>query len=158
MNERKQKRKDEKEDLLSKEDKTKMKEDNSEISTDINDKKSKIEEKPLFIYDAFSESNIFSKLFFYWSYCVLKLSKKIQISEKNLGPLCKENDSAYFEKLIDYFWTQKDYKSIKSNALMKTIMRANAPRLLLIISLLLISSGTEYLSVILINQFIDNFY
>lgn len=157
MDERRQKRKEEKENLLSIEDKTKIKEDISENSTNKNDKKSKIDEKPLFIYDAFSESSIFSKLFFYWSYCVLKLSKKIQISHKNLGPLCKENDSAYFEKLIDHFWTQKNYKSIKSNALMKTIMRANAPRLLLIISLLLISSATEYLSVILIKQFIDKF-
>lgn len=155
MTDKKEPKDDKRELLLIKEEKNK--DENSQASTEANERKSKNDEQSIFSYDAYSESNIFSKLFFYWSYRILKLSRNNQISEKDLGPLCKSNDSSYFADYISFFWNDKQYNNYKSNALMKTIMRANLSRLIFIIFLLLISSGTEYLSVILIKQFIDKF-
>ena len=157
MTDKKEEKDNKNETLLIKEKKNHLKDDNSQTSTETNDRKSKNEEQCIFTHDAYSESNIISKLFFYWSYCILKLSRNNQISEKDLGPLCKSNDSSYFAEYISYFWNDKRYKDYKYNALMKTIMRANVGRLSFIIILLLFSSATEYLSVILIKQFIDKF-
>ena len=61
--------------------------------------------------DAYHDSNIFSRLFFFWSFYILYLARKIQLVPSNLGTLSKSNDSSNFSKNIDYFWNEKGYKN-----------------------------------------------
>ena len=107
--------------------------------------------------DAYHDSNIFSRLFFFWSFYILYLARQIQLVPSNLGTLSKSNDSSYFSKNIDYFWNEKGYKNKTSNALMKTILRTNICRLLVILLLSAISSGAQYIQVLLTKEFIDTF-
>lgn len=122
-----------------------------------NDKTLKEDKERGYKKDAYHNSNIFSKLFFFWSFYILYLARKIQLQPCNLGTLSSKNDSSVFSKNIAYFWDQKGYKNKKSNALMKTILRTNICRLIAIIFLSALSSGAEYVQVLLTKEFIDTF-
>ena len=110
-----------------------------------------------FTHDAYYKSNIVSKTFFYWALYILCLARKTKLTPSHLGPLSEENSAASFSDNIKYFWHDKNYKSIKSNALMKTMFRANICRLVSVFLLSLIYSGFEYITVLLLKEMIDYF-
>ena len=107
--------------------------------------------------DAYNESNFLSKLFFFWTFYILYLARKIKLVSSNLGTVSSSNDANNYSKNLSYYWNEKDYKSIKSNALFKAIFRANTCRLIVIIILSITSSAAEYIQVILTKEFIDTF-
>ena len=97
-------------------------------------------------YDAYCQSNCLSKLLFHWSFYILSLAKKTKITISHLGTLSKDNSAISFSQNLLYYWNDKKYKDIKSNALMKTIIRANIWRIISILIMSLISSFFEYFS------------
>ena len=134
----------------------KKKEDDIIIDEQVKEKK---EEKKVkgFTYDAYADSNCLSSLFFFWCFKLLHLCSLTKLTVDHLGILRDKNKSENYSKIITYFWEEKGYKNKKSNALMKTILRANLCRLLLIIFLCILASGTEYCMVLLQKEMIDYF-
>ena len=63
--------------------------------------------------DIYENSNIFSKLFFYWGYKILKLTSKYKIEVMHLGKLEKKNDSKFYFYEINHYWEVKKYKKRK---------------------------------------------
>ncbi len=122
-------------------------------------KRNKKEEnkKEGYTYDAYSDSNIFSKFFFFWALYILRLSHKINLKPEHLGPLNKNNDSTYFNDELNEIWEGKLYKNKKKNALFKTIIRANIGKIIITILLNLYGATSEYFQIILIKNYIDYF-
>lgn len=93
----------------------------------------------------------------FWCLYILYLATKIKLIPENLGILSEENQASSFSKKVQYYWEEKNYKSKKSNALMKSLFRANLGRLLFILFISILLSGTEYLMVLTLKQMIDYF-
>lgn len=74
-----------------------------------------------------------------------------------MGPLSQDNDSCNYSEHLNYYWDTLDYKSKKSNALMKVILRANIFRILKVLVLSIISSGTQFLIILILKEYIDYF-
>ena len=110
-----------------------------------------------YTYDAYDESNIFSKFFFFWALYILRLAHKIDLKPEHLGPLNKNNDSKYFNDELNEIWEGKLYKNYKNNALFKTIIRANLCKILITILFNLYGATSEYFQIILIKNYIDYF-
>ena len=110
-----------------------------------------------YTYDAYDESNIFSKFFFFWALYILRLAHKIDLKPEHLGPLNKNNDSTYFNDELNEIWEGKLYKNYKKNALFKTIIRANLCKILITILFNLYGATSEYFQIILIKNYIDYF-
>ncbi len=110
-----------------------------------------------FKYDPYKESNIISRLFFLWSFYILRLSRKKKLNEKYFGTLISENDSINFKKQIYEIWENKGYKNIKSNALFKSILRANAKEIIIVFILSIYNAFSEIGQVILLQGYIDHF-
>ena len=110
-----------------------------------------------FKYDPYKESNIISRLFFLWSFYILRLSRKKKLNEKYFGRLISENDSINFKKQIYEIWENKGYKNIKSNALFKSILRANAKEIIIVFILSIYNAFSEIGQVILLQGYIDHF-
>ena len=108
-----------------------------------------------FINDIYENSNIFSKLFFYWGYKVLKLTSQFKIEAFHLGKLVEKNDSKHYYNDIKYYWEEKKYKKIKNNGLIKTFLRTNIKNMILIFVLSVYVSFSEYFQVLLIKGYID---
>ena len=105
--------------------------------------------------DIYENSNIFSKLFFYWGYKVLKLTSQFNIEAFHLGKLVEKNDSKHYYNDIKYYWEEKKYKKIKNNGLIKTFLRTNIRNMILIFVLSVYVSFSEYFQVLLIKGYID---
>lgn len=110
-----------------------------------------------FTDDPYMDSNLLSSLFFFWCFKLIKICGLTKIEFKHLGTLNVKNDANNYSNIITYFWEEKGYKNKKSNALLKTILRASAPRLVFIFFLCLLASGTEYIMVLLQKEMIDYF-
>ena len=110
-----------------------------------------------FKYDPYKESNIISRLFFLWSFYILRLSRKKKLNEKYFGTLISEKDSINFKKQIYEIWENKGYKNIKSNALFKSILRANAKEIIIVFILSIYNAFSEIGQVILLQGYIDHF-
>ena len=144
---------DKKEFLLNKEeeknetpDDFKKIDDNNNNEQFLNDNNSNEEENEIddsefgFKYDAYKESNIISRLFFFWAFYILRLAKKTKLKQKYFGTLIKESDSSNYKKEIYEIWEGKEYNKIKSNALFKSILRANIKQILIIFILSLFNA------------------
>jgi len=108
-------------------------------------------------YDAYKESNIFSRLFFLWAFYILNLAKKTKLKQKYFGTLIKESDSTYFKKEIYEIWEGKEYNKIESNALFKAIIRANIKEIFIIFILSSYNAFSEIAQIILLKGYIDHF-
>ena len=122
-----------------------------------NEKIIELNKKIGYTYDAYDESNIFSKFFFFWALYILRLAHKIDLKPEHLGPLNKNNDSTYFNDELNEIWEGKLYKNYKKNALFKTIIRANLCKILITILFNLYGATSEYFQIILIKNYIDYF-
>ena len=107
--------------------------------------------------DIYESANIFSKLFFYWGFKILKMTSKSKIKVSNLGTLDEINDSKNYYKEIHYYWEEKKYKSINNHGLIRAFLRSNMKRVILIFILSLYEAVAEYFQVLLIKGFIDYF-
>ena len=110
-----------------------------------------------FTDEPYSDSNWLSSLFFFWCFKLIKICGLTKIEFKHLGILNEKNDAHNYSNIFTYFWEEKGYKNKKSNALLKTILRASAPRLCFIFFLCLLASGTEYIMILLQKEMIDYF-
>ena len=110
-----------------------------------------------FINDPYLDSNFISRLFMYWGYKVLKISKSTKIKKEHLGKLNKKHDSRYFYDKLNYIWIQKGYINVSKHALFKCIIRSNLLSLLIVITLSLSTSIADYIAVLFIKVFIDYF-
>ena len=113
--------------------------------------------KPIFNYDAYLESGFFSKMLFLWAFKILKLGFKTELSNEDLGLSSKENDSQYYFKKINYVWEDLKYKEIKSNALLKTLLKVNLKYIIIVFILCLLDGFNEYIEIILLKSYIDWF-
>ena len=107
--------------------------------------------------DNYENSNIFSKLFFYWGYKILKLSSKFKIEASHLGKLAQKNDSKYYFNDINYYWEEKKYKKYEKIALMRAFLRANVCKIIIIFVLSSLQSVSEYFQILIIKAYIDYF-
>lgn len=114
-------------------------------------------EKIGFKNDIYESANIFSKLFFYWGFKILKMTSKFKIEASNLGTLDEINDSNNYFKEIYYYWEEKKYNKINNHGLIKAFLRSNVKRIILIFILSLYEAVAEYFQVLLIKGFIDYF-
>lgn len=139
-----------------------MREKNEEIKIDVVKQKSpskkeaieKVQENNI---SSYTTSNFISKFFFFWAFLVLLIPKNVKINYSQIGPLNKKDDAHTFSSFIAYYWEQLNYKSIKNNALFKTLLRANIIRFLILLIMNLIISLSDYLSVLLLKNIIDYF-
>lgn len=106
---------------------------------------------------SYNTSNFISKLFFFWAFLVLLIPKKIKINYAHIAPLKKKDDARTFSNFIAYYWEQLNYKSLKKNALFKTLLRANTVRFLFLFIMNIIISLSDYLSILLLKNIIDYF-
>ena len=107
--------------------------------------------------DIYECSNIFSKLFFYWGYKILKLTSKYKIEASHLGKLEEKNDSKFYFNEIYYFWEEKKYKNYEKNGLIKAFLRLNYLKIIIIFLFSSFESVSEYFQVLLIKGYIDFF-
>ena len=107
--------------------------------------------------DPFTNSGIFSRLFFCWSNYILYLSRKIKLHPANLGKLSSHFDANVFSNHLYDLWHNKSYSQIHSNALAKTLLRANVHIMILLIVLYAIVCASDYFQVLLIKEIIDYF-
>ena len=107
--------------------------------------------------DVYESSNIFSKLFFYWGYKILKLTSKYKIETSHLGKLDKKNDSKFYFKDINYYWENKKYKKIENHGLIKAFLRSNVKKIFIVFILSSFEAFAEYFQVLLIKAYIDYF-
>ena len=82
--------------------------------------------------DVYESANIFSKLFFYWGFKILKITSKFRIEASNLGTLDEINDSKNYFNEIYYYWEEKKYKKINNHGLIKAFLRSNVKSIILI--------------------------
>ena len=107
--------------------------------------------------DPYLDSNIFSRLFMYWAYKVLRISKNTKLKKEHLGKLNKKHDSSFFYSEINTFWEHKGYKHYTKNALLRCILRTNLCQLIFVFSLCLLAATSDYFAVVFIKFFIDYF-
>ena len=107
--------------------------------------------------DIYESSNIFSKLFFYWGYKILKMTSKFKIEASHLGKLDEKNDSKNYFNEIYYYWEDKKYKTIRKFGLIKTFLVSNVKKIILVFLLSAFDSVSEYFRVLLIKEYIDYF-
>ena len=107
--------------------------------------------------DIYESANIFSKLFFYWGFKILKITSKFKIEASNLGRLDEINDSKNYFNEIYYYWEEKKYKKINNHGLIRAFLRSNVKSIILIFILSLYEAAAEYFQVLLIKGFIDYF-
>ena len=86
--------------------------------------------------DNYENSNIFSKLFFYWGFKILKLTSKFKIEASHLGKLVQKNDSKYYYNDINYYWEIKGYRKYKKIRLIRDFFKANIIKIILIFLLI----------------------
>jgi len=104
--------------------------------------------------DIYLDTNCFSRFFFGWAFNILCSSKKSKLSSKLLYKLNKSIDSSFYFDKLEEIWETKNYKKIKRHALIKTILRSNIYKIIIVLLLSLISFLSEYTSVLLLNFFI----
>ena len=113
--------------------------------------------KQMYNYDPYLESGFFSKMFFLWAFKILKLGFKTELNNEDLGSVSNENDSQYYYKKINYVWEDLKYKDIKSNALLKTLIKVNLKYIIIVFILCLLDGFNEYIEIILLKSYIDWF-
>ncbi len=137
--------------------------DNNNNEKLLNDNNSSEEEKEIddskfgFKFDACEESNIFSRLFFFWAIYIIRLAAKTKLKQKYFGSLNKESDSTNFKKEIYQIWEGKEYNKIESNALFKTIIRVNIKQLFIIFILSAYNEFKEIIQIIILKGYINHF-
>ena len=107
--------------------------------------------------DNYENSNILSKLFFYWGFKILKLTSKFKIEASHLGKLVQKNDSKHYYNDINYYWENKGYKKYKKIGLIRAFFRANVIKIIIVFLLSSFESASEYFQVLLIKGYIDYF-
>ena len=107
--------------------------------------------------DPFTHAGIFNRLCFCWSNYILYLSRKIKLHPSNLGKLSSHFDANVFSNHLYHFWHDKSYSKIHSNALAKTLLRANVHIMIILIILYGIVCASDYFQVLLIKEIIDYF-
>ena len=113
--------------------------------------------KQIFNYDPYLESGFFSKMLFLWAFKILKLGFKTELNNEDLGSVSNENDSQYYYKKINYVWEDLKYKDIKSNALLKTLLKVNLKYIIIVFILCLLDGFNEYIEIVLLKSYIDWF-
>ena len=83
----------------------------------------------------------------------MRLAKNEKLKSNLLGKLNKKLDSTFYFQNLFEIWEVKGYKKI-NHALIKTILRSNLLKIIILLILSLISFLSEYISVILLNFFI----
>ena len=133
---------------------------NNENEEDIKKEKNsyiKLPDNKGFKNDIYENSNIISKLFFYWGYKILKITSKYKIEAFHLGILSEKNDSKNYFNNINYYWEEKKYKKIKNYGLIKAFLRSNVNKIIIVFLLSSFESASEYFQVLLIKGYIDYF-
>ena len=110
-----------------------------------------------FTYDPYIESNIFNKFVFYWAFTILRMARKYTLKPTDLGRPAKRNDANYYSNHLNDIWENQGYKHIENHALFKTVGKANACSLILVIILSTVIAALDYYTVIITKQFIDFF-
>ena len=108
---------------------------NNENEEDIKKEKNsyiKLPDNKGFKNDIYENSNIISKLFFYWGYKILKITSKYKIEASNLGTLSEKNDSKNYFNNINYYWEEKKYKTIKNYGLIKAFLSSNVNKIIIV--------------------------
>jgi ABC-type multidrug transport system fused ATPase/permease subunit len=85
------------------------------------------------------------------------LVRKGILKSEYLGVIKGENDSRNFLKNILEIWDSKNYKSKSNRALIKTLLRANIFRIIFLVILSFIVSILEFISVVIVKEYIDYF-
>jgi ABC-type multidrug transport system fused ATPase/permease subunit len=85
------------------------------------------------------------------------LARKGNLKSEYLGVIKGENDSRNFLKNILGIWDSKNYKIKANRALIKTLLRANIFRIIFLVILSVIVSILEFLSVVIVKEYIDYF-
>ena len=104
--------------------------------------------------DIYFDSNCFSRFFFGWAFNILYSAKKNKLSSKLSYKLNDSIDSSFYFNNLEEIWETKNYKNYKKHALIRTILKSNICKIILVLILSLISFISEYISVILLNFFI----
>ncbi len=86
------------------------------------------------------------------------MAQKGILKSEYLGVIKGENDSHNFLKNILEIWDGKNYKSKINRALIKTLLRANMWTIFLLVILSLIVYIMEFLSVVIVKEYIEYFY
>ena len=107
-----------------------------------------------FIKDPYLDSNYFSRFFFGWAFYILRLAKNRKLKSNLLGKLNEKIDCSFYYQNLLKIWEIKGYKKIKNHSLIKTILRSNLTKIIILLFLSLTSFLSEYISVLLLNFFI----
>lgn len=126
-------------------------------SKELLNPKNEKEEQEGFTYDPNTESNWISSIFFYWCIYLLRICYGKKITLEHLGKLSTINKAENYSQIISYYWDKKGYKNKKDNALLKTILRANLWKILIIMFLCIMSLITEYYMILFQKEIIDIF-
>lgn len=95
----------------------------NENNQNSKEKNKKEEEEIYGNRDAFHEANIFSRIFFGWTYKFLGHSKEEKISHRDLGVINDENSTKNFLKSFMDIWVAKKYNQIETYGLLKATLR-----------------------------------
>ena len=72
-----------------------------------------------------TNASCISSLFYLWAYRIIKLANLIPLKPEYLGKLTGKYTSRNYIKTFKHIWETKQYKTLKSNALIKAGFRAN---------------------------------
>ena len=85
--------------------------------------------------DIYIHTNIFSRIFFYWAFRIIKLANLMPLKHEYFGILEENNKSENFTKDIMSIWHDKKYKDLKKHALIRASLRSNIGMFMIMILL-----------------------
>ena len=130
---------------------SKKKEENGELTVEVKDKN----------LSPFYTSNIFSKIFFYWTNYAIKKSKKNPLKVSDFNGIGDEDHSENLLQPVLDKWHQKKSEitdeNYKKNLFFKSILKVYYKKIILLSILNLITSGLKYLQIYFYDAIIQNF-
>ena len=107
--------------------------------------------------DPFSSSNFISRLFLHWAYKIIKMGNLIKLKSEYLGKLLGNYTSKNYLKNLKKIWEEKNYKNLKTFALLKTGFRANIKSIIIILIITFIKSLINIFQIIIFREYMKKF-
>lgn len=103
--------------------------------------------------DIYIHTNIFSRIFFYWAFRIIRLANITPLKNEYLGKMEGYNTSKNYIEDLNDAWERKGYKNLKKHALLRASIRANIGRIIIMIFLSLFVAFLEFSSVYLFRMY-----
>jgi ATP-binding cassette, subfamily C (CFTR/MRP), member 1 len=103
--------------------------------------------------DIYINTNIFSRIFFYWAFRIIRLANITPLKNEYLGKMEGYNKSKNYIQDLNDAWERKGYKNLKKHALLRASIRANIGRIIIMIFLSLFVAFLEFSSVYLFRMY-----